>query len=92
MVMKAKHGLPMKDVDENIQLHSSGKKSGLQASISIVCKKRRNVDQRMRVLSRQLRRADLIDMKKVSEYVELNKECRKLRIYEAELVYMRNIL
>jgi hypothetical protein len=75
-----------------IDMHSMLKRSGLQSTIDSIRTKKNYIDKQMRRISRDLRRADNIDYEKVEKYQKLNQDSRRIRIFEAELMYLRNII
>lgn len=76
-------------VDESYSLE---KRPSLQSTLETLRSKKQDIDQRMRHLQNRLRHAETIDLSKINEYVDLNKQQRKIRIMEAELMYIRNII
>jgi hypothetical protein len=67
-------------------------KESLKYSIDGVRNKKRRIIRKMRVLSQQLREAQIYDTHKLDEYIALNDELRRVRIYDVELTHLRNIL
>jgi hypothetical protein len=64
----------------------------LKYSIDGCRQRKRRILKKMRVLSQQLRQAEVYDTHKLDEYQMLNEELRRVRIYDAELTHLRNIL
>jgi hypothetical protein len=79
-------------MSELVQLHSMGSHEGLKQTINNLRDKKKTLSYTMKVLNEQMRGEDKLDNKKLTEFLNANAELRKIRIYEAEFLYLKNIL
>jgi predicted nucleic acid-binding protein len=78
--------------DTSVQIHSLLKTSGLKATIQSLRDRKQRITNTMSVKARYLRRNEGIDYDAINDYLKLNQELRTIKIYEAELVYLKNML
>jgi hypothetical protein len=64
----------------------------LKYSIDGLKQRKRRILKKMRVISQQLRQSEVYDVGKLSQYQSLNDELKRVRIYDAELTHLRNML
>lgn len=79
---------------EVVLQHTWTKKNvpSLKCSIDGLRNKKRRIIKKMRVISQQLRQSLVYDPHKIEEYQALNEELRRVRIFDAELTHLRNML
>jgi hypothetical protein len=66
------------------------KKPALQANIDVLRARKKKLSLLLRQLGLELRLAEKIMPDKLNSYASLNEELRKVKIFEAELVFLRN--
>jgi hypothetical protein len=79
-------------IADKAQLHSMFNNHGLEDTINHLQTTKRNIVHKMNVLKQQMRQDALIDQEKLSEFLQLNKDLRVTKIWEAEFAYLKNIL
>jgi hypothetical protein len=79
------------DITEKMQLHAMVG-SGLQDTVNNLEYWKKRLSNRLRVLSRQLREEKEIDNEKLNEYVEVNKNLRLVKIWEAEFSFIKYLI
>lgn len=67
-------------------------KDSLDELMGALRKRKSRINGSIWSLNRELRMAKNIDFKKVDDYQKLNEEFRAVKIYEANLLYLRNML
>lgn len=67
-------------------------KESLRFSIDGCRQRKRRLLNQMRKVSQQLRQSKTLDPKKLDEYQVLNDQLKAVKVYETELVYLRNML
>jgi hypothetical protein len=67
-------------------------KESLRFSIDGCRQRKRRILNQMRKVSQQLRQSKVFDPRKLDEYQELNDQLKAVKVYETELVYLRNML
>jgi hypothetical protein len=77
---------------DSMQLHTMFNNRGLDDTINGLQTRKRTIVTRMNVLKQEMRNDNLIDQEKLTEYLDLNKDLRLVKIYEAEFSYLKNIL
>jgi hypothetical protein len=75
-----------------VQLHSINTVEGLTATIESVRNKKKYINSRLKVLREKMAESESIGNEKLDEYMAQSNELRKIMIYEAEFLYLKNIL
>lgn len=69
-----------------------GCKPRVEETVEATRKKIHLINVKMARLAKDLRASEGIDFKKIDEFQGLNKQLYGLRIYEAQMVYLKNLL
>jgi hypothetical protein len=80
------------DDNSTIELPALLKERGLKGTVEFLRQRRCKLQNIMSITHRYLRNSESIDHAKVDEYVKMNKQLRELKIFEAELTYIKNLL
>ena len=75
-----------------IDITPGNSKSDLKNTINALGMRKVRIQKKMRLMARQLRYNDEIDMDMVNAYQKLNEDLRAVKIYEAEFCYKKNML
>jgi hypothetical protein len=79
--------------DSSIQLHSLLKQVGIHMTIDILREKRQRLVSSMTATSRYFfERGDQLSLVKMDAYQRMNEELREIKIMEAELTFIKNLL
>lgn len=85
----------MADIIETIETDPGQSKSQLQKTCKNLLMRKSRIQKKMRTLARELRYDaldDKFDAKKIEEYQTLNKQLRRVKIFEAEFNYTMHML